>query len=74
MTAPNSALDDRLRAIYGRLHVQAIKVAILLAALDWADDETASHASSGAADPLVSRPADRRDLARFGAPAAGRPG
>ena len=39
MTAPRSALDDRLRAIYGRLHVQAIKVAILLAALDWADDE-----------------------------------
>jgi hypothetical protein len=37
MTAPESALDDRLRAIYGRLHVQAIKVAILLAALDWAD-------------------------------------
>ncbi|TVR25026.1 MAG: DUF3987 domain-containing protein, partial [Anaerolineaceae bacterium] len=37
MTAPSSALDDRLRAIYGRLHVQAIKVAILLAALDWAD-------------------------------------
>jgi hypothetical protein len=37
MTAPQSTLDDRLRAIYGRLHVQAIKVAILLAALDWAD-------------------------------------
>jgi predicted helicase len=37
MTAPSSSLDDRLRAIYGRLHVQAIKVAILLAALDWAD-------------------------------------
>ena len=41
MTAPNSTLDDRLRAIYERLHVQAIKVAILLAALDWADDEKA---------------------------------
>ncbi|MFQ3647607.1 MAG: DUF3987 domain-containing protein [Anaerolinea sp.] len=39
MTAPSSSLDDRLRAIYGRLHVQAIKVAILLAALDWADDD-----------------------------------
>lgn len=39
MTAPNSSLDDRLRAIYGRLHVQAIKVAILLAAMDWADDD-----------------------------------
>lgn len=37
MTAPQSPLDDRLRAIYGRLHVQALKVAILLAALDWAD-------------------------------------
>jgi DNA-binding SARP family transcriptional activator len=32
-------LDDRLRAIYGRLHVQAIKVAILLAALDWSDQD-----------------------------------
>jgi hypothetical protein len=41
MTAPDSSLDDRLRAIYGRLHVQAIKIAILLAALDWADDEQA---------------------------------
>lgn len=39
MTAPSSSLDDRLRAIYGRLHVQAIKVAILLAALDWADSD-----------------------------------
>lgn len=39
MTAPGSSLDDRLRAVYGRLHVQAIKVAILLAALDWADDD-----------------------------------
>ena len=34
-----ASLDDRLRAIYGRLHVQAIKVAILLAALDWADED-----------------------------------
>ncbi len=38
MTAPESSLDDRLRAIYGRLHVQAIKVAILLSASDWADN------------------------------------
>jgi hypothetical protein len=38
MTAPDSALDDRLRAVYGRLHVQALKVAIILAALDWTDD------------------------------------
>lgn len=43
MTAPNSSLDDRLRAIYGRLHVQAIKVATLLAALDWADGDDASQ-------------------------------
>jgi predicted transcriptional regulator len=35
MTAPDSTLDDRLRAIYGRLHVLALKVAIILAALDW---------------------------------------
>jgi len=34
MTAPNSPLDDRLRTVYGRLHVQALKVAIILAALD----------------------------------------
>jgi Protein of unknown function (DUF3987) len=37
MTAPSSSLNDRLRAVYGRLHVQAIKVATLLAALDWSD-------------------------------------
>jgi len=44
MTAPSSSLDDRLRAVYGRLHVQAIKVATLLAALDWADgDDTSSR-------------------------------
>jgi hypothetical protein len=42
MTAPNANLDDRLRAIYGRMHVQAIKIAILFAALDWADDDNAS--------------------------------
>ncbi len=41
MTAPNSNLDDRLRAIYGRMHVQAIKIAILFAALDWADKDDA---------------------------------
>ena len=35
MTAPDSPLDDRLRAVYGRLHVQALKAAIILAALDW---------------------------------------
>ena len=42
MTAPDSHLDDRLRAIYGRMHVQAIKVAILLAALDWAENTESS--------------------------------
>ena len=40
MTAPGSMLDDRLRATYGRLHVHALKVAILLAALDWSADTT----------------------------------
>jgi hypothetical protein len=40
MTAPSSSLDDRLRAVYGRLHVQAIKVAILLAAMDWSDEDS----------------------------------
>lgn len=39
MTAPGESLDDRLRAVYGRLHVQAIKVATLLAAMDWADED-----------------------------------
>jgi len=37
MTAPNSPLDDRLRTVYGRLHVQALKVSIILAALDWVE-------------------------------------
>lgn len=37
LTAPDSVLDDRLRAVYGRLHVQALKIAVLLAALDWSD-------------------------------------
>ena len=37
LTAPSSSLDDRMRAVYGRLHVQALKIAICLAALDWAD-------------------------------------
>lgn len=42
-TAPHAALDDRLRATYGRLHVQAIKIAILMAACDWADDPAPSE-------------------------------
>ncbi len=28
-------LDDRLKGVYGRLHVQAVKLALILAALDW---------------------------------------
>jgi uncharacterized protein DUF3987 len=28
-------LDDRLKGVYGRMHVQAFKLAILFAALDW---------------------------------------
>ncbi len=40
MTAPDSPLDDRLRAVYGRLHVHGLKIAMLLAALDWADRRT----------------------------------
>ncbi len=43
LTAPTSPLDDRLRAVYGRLHVQALKVAICLAALDWADSGAQGH-------------------------------
>lgn len=43
MTAPNASLNDRLRGIYGRLHVQAIKVAILLAAMDWSDEDGQQH-------------------------------
>ncbi len=35
MTAPDAPLDDRLRGVYGRLHIQALKAAIILAALDW---------------------------------------
>jgi hypothetical protein len=35
MTAPNAPLDDRLRGVYGRLHIQALKTALILATLDW---------------------------------------
>jgi len=31
-------LDDRLKGVYGRLHVQALKVAQICAALDWVED------------------------------------
>lgn len=40
-TAPDTAIDDRLRPLYGRMHVQAAKVAIILAALDWAGNKQA---------------------------------
>jgi hypothetical protein len=30
-------LDDRLKGIYGRMHVQAMKVAMICAALNWVD-------------------------------------
>ncbi|GIK64339.1 MAG: hypothetical protein BroJett018_21330 [Chloroflexota bacterium] len=32
-------LDERLKGVYGRMHVQAFKLAALLAALDWLDTE-----------------------------------
>jgi hypothetical protein len=32
-------LDERLKGVYGRMHVQAFKLASLLAALDWLDSE-----------------------------------
>lgn len=38
MTAPGENLDDRLRPLYGRHPVKALKVAIILAALDWAEN------------------------------------
>jgi len=38
MCHESSSLDNRLRAVYGRLHVQLVKVAIVLAAFDWADN------------------------------------
>jgi len=33
-------LDDRLKGVYGRLHVQAVKLATILAALDWMGTDT----------------------------------
>ncbi|MBV9581451.1 MAG: DUF3987 domain-containing protein, partial [Chloroflexi bacterium] len=36
-------LDERLYAAYGRLPTQALKVAIILAALDWGDREATPH-------------------------------
>jgi hypothetical protein len=38
----DAELDERLKGVYGRMHVQAFKLALLLAALDWLDsDESA---------------------------------
>ena len=38
----DTELDDRLKGVYGRMHVQAFKLAALFAALDWVktSDET----------------------------------
>jgi hypothetical protein len=33
-------LDDRLKGLYGRMHVQGVKLATILAALDWMQTET----------------------------------
>jgi hypothetical protein len=35
LTRPDSGLDDRLRPLYGRHPVKALKIALILAALDW---------------------------------------
>jgi predicted transcriptional regulator len=51
----DTELDDRLKGIYGRLHVQAFKPASLFAALDWLDTNdkaptvTADHWQAGEA-------------------------
>ncbi len=33
-------LDERMKGVYGRMHVQAFKLATLLASLDWLDSDT----------------------------------
>ncbi len=51
----DTELDDRLKGVYGRIHVQAFKLATLFAALDWlkTSDETptvtADHWNAGQA-------------------------
>jgi predicted transcriptional regulator len=51
----DTELDDRLKGVYGRLHVQAFKLASLFAALDWLDTDdkaptvTADHWHAGEA-------------------------
>ncbi len=49
-------LDDRLKGVYGRLHVQAVKLALILAALDWmgTDRPEASHDPRSLADRRVN--------------------
>ena len=48
----DTELDDRFKGIYGRMHVQALKLASLFAALDWLDTDdpaptlTADHWSA----------------------------
>ncbi|MBI5928544.1 MAG: bifunctional DNA primase/polymerase [Chloroflexi bacterium] len=38
----DTELDERLKGVYGRLHVQAFKLATLMAALDWLDTDTSA--------------------------------
>ncbi len=40
MTDPRRNLDDRLRGNYGRFSTMALKLALILAIMDWADDST----------------------------------
>jgi hypothetical protein len=35
----DSPLDDRIKGVYGRMHVQAMKIAMICATLDWVDDD-----------------------------------
>jgi len=49
LTAPGSAIDDRLRGWYGRHAVRALKIAIILAGLDWISEK------SGAAPIIEDR-------------------
>lgn len=50
-------LDDRLKGVYGRLHVQAVKAAIILSALEWLETDdpapTVTQAHWAAAETLT---------------------
>ncbi len=35
----DTPLDDRLKGVYGRLHVQAVKLPLIFAALDWLESD-----------------------------------